>query len=130
VVSPPALASVVPSGLNATDSTNWWWPLSTAVWVRVAVFHSLIVLSRPPLARIVPSGLKASESTTSVCQASAAMLVWVAGFHSWIVLSKRAAADCAGAPWHGKRALMVSDRFAGSRFERGVPLERSEMIAS
>ena len=63
VPSPSALASSVPSGLNATPSTPYralvaWrgWPTGRPV----AVFHSRTVPSPSALASSVPSGLNAT----------------------------------------------------------------------
>jgi len=57
----PPQASVVPSGLNATECTTAFVPVgSVAARVRVATSHSVIVPSLLPLARVVPSGLNAA----------------------------------------------------------------------
>ena len=62
VPSPLPLASVVPSGLNATEPTGPVWPVSGAPIGRwVATSHSRTVSSAPPLASVVPSGLNATE---------------------------------------------------------------------
>ena len=67
VLSIPPLASVTPSGLNATLLTGAVCPVRVAMCAPVAIFQSRMVLSSPPLARINPSGLKATLHTIDVC---------------------------------------------------------------
>src|SRR5262245_19656134 len=64
VLSPPALASSAPSGLNATPSTPYRalaWKAATGR--QVAVFHSRAVPSASALASSVPSRLNATART-------------------------------------------------------------------
>ena len=62
VPSPLPLARVLPSGLNATESTGPVWPVSGPPIGRpVATSHSRTVPSALPLARVLPSGLNATE---------------------------------------------------------------------
>ena len=62
---PPAEASVLPSGANATDRTKSWWPRSECSRRPVATSQSrtLSRIVRWPDARIRPSGENASEAT-------------------------------------------------------------------
>ena len=70
-VPPPAslltleLASILPSGLNATPSTVFWVPIwrGEPMGWPVAGSHSRTVPSYPALARILPSGLNATALT-------------------------------------------------------------------
>jgi hypothetical protein len=57
------VASVCPSGLNATEKTISVCPNRVAVGCPVAGSHSRTVRSVPALARVRPSGLKATETT-------------------------------------------------------------------
>ena len=64
--SAPALASSLPSGLNATPVTPPWalvaWRGAPAGWP-VAGFHNRTVPSAPALASSLPSGLNATPVT-------------------------------------------------------------------
>ena len=68
VPSPPAVASSLPSGLNATASTPPWGPALVAWrgaptgWL-VTGFHHRTVPSPPALASSLPSGLNAISNT-------------------------------------------------------------------
>ena len=74
------LARVLPSGLNATDSTGPSLAReSPTFWPRAATSHSTAPLRASlPLARVLPSGLKATELT----------LPWLAS----VAIPRRAAA--------------------------------------
>src|SRR5207248_3233589 len=65
-------ASVLPSGLYATEVTAAVWPLSVAFSLPPATSHSLMVLSPLPEASALPSGLNATQNTLSVCPVSVA----------------------------------------------------------
>ena len=56
----PAVASRVPSGLNATPDTSSVWPVRVRTVVPVAGSHSRTVLSSLAVASRVPSGLNAT----------------------------------------------------------------------
>src|SRR2546426_691184 len=60
-------ASVLPSGLYATECITFVGPLRVARSLPVATSQSLIVLSPAPEANVLPSGLNATESTHSGC---------------------------------------------------------------
>ena len=60
VLSPLILANVRPSGLKATDKTQFECPVRVAISRWLCTSHNLIVLSEPPLANVRPSGLKAT----------------------------------------------------------------------
>src|SRR6516225_4418285 len=65
VPSPPALASSLPSGLNATEITPFWALAGRGAptgW-RVAVFHSRTVPSPPAVASRLLVGLNATPYT-------------------------------------------------------------------
>src|SRR5690349_3770117 len=66
VWSPPAEASVFPSGPNATDSTPEVCPRNVAHSFLTATSQSLTVWSLLPDARVLPSGLNATDRTKSV----------------------------------------------------------------
>ena len=62
VPSPLPVARVLPSGLNATESTAPVWPVrGFLLWRWVATSHNRTVPSPLPLARVLPSGLNATE---------------------------------------------------------------------
>src|SRR5262249_1712672 len=63
---PEALASVVPSGLRATEATSDC-KRRVALGCPVLTSHNRTVLSREALARVVPSGLNATAFTISPC---------------------------------------------------------------
>src|SRR5215217_8982476 len=87
VLSAPPLMRHCPSGLSATDRTQWECPARVRIGSPVSRFHSLISLSAPPLARTLLSGLKATEKTQSEW-----LRVWkgspLGSFHTLMVLSK------------------------------------------
>src|SRR4051812_20828233 len=62
-----AEASVLPSGLHATDHTSPVCPLRVANSLPVAAPHSFAVWSLPAEARVLPSGLHVTEFTAFVC---------------------------------------------------------------
>ena len=64
--SPPALASVLPSGENARSFTQPTWPLSTHTSCRDFTPTARIWQSVAPQNRYSPSGEKATLSTSSV----------------------------------------------------------------
>src|SRR5207244_2978651 len=57
------LASVFPSGENATELTEPRWPVSVWVARPLATSHSLTVRSSLPLASVFPSGENATDRT-------------------------------------------------------------------
>jgi hypothetical protein len=61
VPSPPALASSLPSGLNATE-VRPVWASRAPMGCLVAGFHSRTVPSAPALASSLPSGLNATSN--------------------------------------------------------------------
>ena len=63
VPSPLPLASVYPSGEDATDVTSSVCPERVCKWSPVRAFHKRIVLSSPPLASLNPSVENATEVT-------------------------------------------------------------------
>jgi hypothetical protein len=59
-----ALASVLPSGLNATAKTESVWPVRGSPWGwPVAVSQSRTLWSALALASVLPSGLNATAET-------------------------------------------------------------------
>ncbi len=60
------VASFLPSGDQATQTTQLVWPLQVTSGVCVSISHSRRVQSPLPLANWRPSGLKAATSTASV----------------------------------------------------------------
>ena len=75
MLSALAAASMVPSGLKATDQMGPVWPVSGAPSGSARrgspTSHSRTVLSALPLASVRPSGLNATECTRSVWPVSA-----------------------------------------------------------
>src|SRR5438128_103904 len=64
VLSPLPEASILPSGLKATDQTSPAWPFRvTEKALGFATFHSLMVPSALPEASVSPSRLKATDQT-------------------------------------------------------------------
>src|SRR5262245_53123627 len=59
--SAPPVATVLPSGLNATDSTQSVCPSSVGRLRPVGSSHSKVVFARPPAATSFPSGLYATD---------------------------------------------------------------------
>src|SRR5262249_43311340 len=84
--SPPALASSLPSGLNATDVIAPACPVrGLPIWRWVAGFHSRTAPSPPAVAGRLPSGLTASAPApppTVTARRGAPAACLVAGFHS------------------------------------------------
>ena len=77
VPSSPAEASVVPSGLNATEFTALVWPVSgSPIGWRLDTSHSRTVPSSPAEASIVASGLNATEFTALVWPVSGSPIGW------------------------------------------------------
>lgn len=66
VLSSPAEARVLPSGLHATELTASECPLRVARHLRLATSHSFIVLSSLPEANCLPSGLKETDLTAGM----------------------------------------------------------------
>ena len=93
VLSPPALASSRPSGLNATPRTELVWPVRVRRCSAVAGSHSRTVLSPPALASSRPSGLNATPRTAPVWPVRVRRCSAVAGSHSRTVLSPPALAS-------------------------------------
>ena len=62
-----ALASVFPSGLNATLMTSLVYPVRVLRHSPVSRSHKRRVPSRPPLVSVFPSGLNATLKTRSLC---------------------------------------------------------------
>jgi hypothetical protein len=54
-------AKYLPSGENATDSTDLLWPFSVVTFFCYSTFQSLTVLSLLPEAKFLPSGENATE---------------------------------------------------------------------
>src|SRR4051812_47175423 len=75
-------ASVLPSGLYATETTGSECPVSVASSLPVCTSHSLIVLSKLPEASVVQSGLNATDNTESVCPLREACTFLVCTSHS------------------------------------------------
>jgi N-acetylmuramoyl-L-alanine amidase len=69
------LASVRPSGLNATLLTPNVCPVSVRLFIPVTASHRRMVSSSLPLATVRPSGLKATLVTLRVCPVSRATSV-------------------------------------------------------
>jgi hypothetical protein len=90
-VSYPALATVVPSELNASVFTRSVWPVSTFLGEPSATFHSRTVVS-PADARYRPFGSNATLLTSSVWPARVLSRVWVATSQSTMVCPVPAAA--------------------------------------
>ena len=67
------LASVLPSGLNATLLTALVCPVSVCLCSPVTASHRRIVLSSLPLASVRPSGLNDTLLTHRVCPVSRAI---------------------------------------------------------
>src|SRR5438445_6596995 len=65
VLSQLPLASILPSGLKATESTTSECPARVRNSLPLATSQNLMVLSQLPLASILPSGLNATELTKS-----------------------------------------------------------------
>ena len=63
VPSASPVARVLPSGLNATQSTEPVLLRERPIGWRVGTSHNCTVSSAAPLARVLPSGLNATEST-------------------------------------------------------------------
>src|SRR5262249_39475352 len=61
---PPPVASVLPSGEYAIDSTRPVWPDQVCRSFPVSTSQNLISLSLAPLATVLPSGEKVTESTS------------------------------------------------------------------
>ena len=61
VLSTPAEATALPSGLNATEWTVLACPFSVAVILPPATSQSCTLFSGPSEARDLPSGLKATQ---------------------------------------------------------------------
>src|SRR5262249_60974269 len=87
VLSTPAEARVVPSGLQETDNTPSVCPLRTAFSWPVCGSHSLTVLSMLAEASVLPSGLYATARTQPVCPLRVARSRPVATSHSLTTLS-------------------------------------------
>ena len=77
VASLDAEASVLPSGLKATQFTLLVWPVRMARVVFVATSQSRAVWSSPAVASHRPSGLKATERTRPVWPSRLARRRWV-----------------------------------------------------
>src|SRR6266566_3213968 len=97
VLSKPALATVRPSGLQATFITQPVCPESVWHTYPLATSHTLTVLSQLPLTSCAPSGLQASPTTKWVCPLS--VCTQVAGCvpcsaHTRMHLSKPPPASC------------------------------------
>src|SRR5262245_26298035 len=80
-------ASVLPSGLYATERTQPVCPLRVACSSPVAASHSLTVWSSLPEASVLPSGLYATDRTQPVCPLRVARSLPVVTSHSLTVLS-------------------------------------------
>src|ERR1700722_17735084 len=80
-------ASVLPSGLYATDHTKPLCPLRVARSLPVFTSHNLIVLSLPE-ANVLPSQLKATDHAILVCPLRVASSLPASTSHSLIVSSK------------------------------------------
>ena len=105
-------ASVLPSGLNATDHTPPVCPLRVACSLPVATSHSLIVWSPLPEASVLPSGLYATEYTQLVCPLRVACSLPVATSHSLIVSHSRGhGLPSSGIRWRSWR--MIAPRGQG-----------------
>src|SRR5205085_755015 len=78
-------ASVVPSGLYATEYTPPACPLRVACSLPVLTSHSLIVSSQLPEAKVLPSGLYATEYTRFLCPLRVARSLPVATSQRMIV---------------------------------------------
>ena len=87
MLSQLALASVSPSGLNATPVTASVCPVRVALGRPVTASHSHPVLLSSPLANIVPSGLNATLVTTPVCPVRVVLCCPVSASHSCTVRS-------------------------------------------
>src|SRR5262249_20796410 len=72
VLSSLAEASILPSGLKATEPTESPCDLRVACSLPVRRSHSLTQLSQLAEASVLPSGLKATEHRASVCPCSVA----------------------------------------------------------
>src|ERR1700712_3843464 len=75
-------ASVLPSGLNATELMARVCPFKVVLSLPALASQSLIVLSRDAEASILPSGLNATHDTHSVCPSRVARSLPVLTFHS------------------------------------------------
>src|SRR5438046_1096053 len=67
VLSSLAEASILPSGLKATEPTESLCDLRVACSLPVRRSHSLTVVSQVAEASVLPSGLNATEHTAFVC---------------------------------------------------------------
>ena len=94
VPSEPALASSLPSGLNATPYTPALGPVTAGRGVpegwRVTVFHSRSVPEEPTVAISLPSGLNATGSFKPFCTLVAGSMPSCRCSASKVVMADRA----------------------------------------